>query len=539
MKDRDVSVKEFAKVVGIAPSKLIMQLNEAGIQVAREDDRLDDQQKLILLQYLRGLSNSNKLDKSVGLEDLYKAKDLSDLNDLLTRVMAKQQIQPLIKDDNLSTIAGVILEMARKSETQDQLLAAAMLGRLAAVARGREQTVYALTENVFWEEPSSLETLADGDQKAYAAQVLRYVKSDWVGRYRIREALALDTADNARRELLSTELDECGDIATWLQQFRDNVDVIQIIEKPDVRLKRVRRILSGMADIAKVWSGEVGKEPGQALAECLHALLGSAIKEPEAEVLFDVLDSALGLLTRMVELRFSNALLAETYAVIERAKKIAGVGLWTKYLEASRSVGSLRVDLMEAALVLARQNRTDKGLMTVMSASFGSRSQLTSALRRHFADARDLDPEVAEWWLNAGQETATSKVVEHKVGNTEDQQIGALLIEVESNSEGMDKVGRAVVPLLDISDPVLASTVKSAVAGYQSIAQIARRLARMRKLSKTDLKGERLDYNPLEHEMLGGHKSGVRRVKVVRDGIRKDFGGRIKTLVKPWVEPEE
>jgi hypothetical protein len=61
----------------------------------------------------------------------------------------------------------------------------------------------------------------------------------------------------------------------------------------------------------------------------------------------------------------------------------------------------------------------------------------------------------------------------------------------------------------------------------------------MRKLTKTDLKGEHLEYNPLEHEMLGGHQAGIRRVKVVRDGIKKEFAGKTKTLVKPWVEAEK
>ena len=37
--------------------------------------------------------------------------------------------------------------------------------------------------------------------------------------------------------------------------------------------------------------------------------------------------------------------------------------------------------------------------------------------------------------------------------------------------------------------------------------------------------------------MLGGHKLGVRAVKVERDGIKKDFGGKIKVLVKPRVVP--
>jgi len=71
------------------------------------------------------------------------------------------------------------------------------------------------------------------------------------------------------------------------------------------------------------------------------------------------------------------------------------------------------------------------------------------------------------------------------------------------------------------------------------MAQIARRLARMRKLTTTSLRGARVEYNPLEHEMLGGHQPGVRKVKVVRDGVQKEFAGKVKTLVKPWVEPEE
>ena len=142
-------------------------------------------------------------------------------------------------------------------------------------------------------------------------------------------------------------------------------------------------------------------------------------------------------------------------------------------------------------------------------------------------------------WRSAGRKSESQRHVEHRVGHNEDAQIGGLLIEVESNREAMDKVGRAVVPLLEISEPVLASTVKKAVDGYQEIARTARRLARMRKLTKTDLKGELLEYNPLEHEMLGGHKAGVRRVKVLRDGIKKEFAGKIKTLVKPWVEPYE
>ncbi|MNJ70372.1 hypothetical protein D3C77_668220 [compost metagenome] len=62
-------------------------------------------------------------------------------------------------------------------------------------------------------------------------------------------------------------------------------------------------------------------------------------------------------------------------------------------------------------------------------------------------------------------------------------------------------------------------------------------LARMRRLSKTALKGEVVEFNPLQHELLSEVRQGVRSVKVIRDGIQKDFGGSIKMLIKPRVEP--
>jgi hypothetical protein len=232
------------------------------------------------------------------------------------------------------------------------------------------------------------------------------------------------------------------------------------------------------------------------------------------------------------------ALYAETYALLDQGKRTLGLSLWSRFITDSNVIPQLRISLLETALVLARQNRTDKQIIAALTASYKSRPQVAAAVKRHLQDARDLDPDVAEWWRNAGDVSGTRRHVEHKVGNTEDSQIGALLIEVESNSEAMEKLRGSVVDYLSISEPVLASTVKKAADGYKEIAQTARRLARMRKLTKTHMKGERLEYNPIEHEMLGGHKPGIRRVKVVRDGIQKDFAGKIKTLVKPWVEPE-
>lgn len=546
-----VSVKKLARDLAIPTEKLIFQLNEAGINIFREEDSVSGQQQLQLMRKLKSMENSDNKQSNISLKDIQNAETLFRLNDLLTQLMAKQQIQPMIKDANLDVVVESILKLANYAGPEQKLLTAAMLGRLAAVARGRESQVYARVKEVITNEPPSLDSISDqlvnsedkemdlGKTKQYVAQSLRHIDAAWLKEYCIREALNIDTAENARRELLEIALFSYGTFSDWLISISNHSGILRAIDNPDTRLKRLRRLLSAMLEIVKGWQGEAGEEPGVALAKCFAALASSKLVDIDQEALYDALDSALAMLARLIELRFSYALYGQTYAVMEQGKALLGAGIWERFLDKSEMINRIRTDLLESALVLARQNRTDNNLMSVLLTCYSSKSQLSAAVKRHFSHAQDLEPDIYEWWQSASKSSSDRRHVEHKVGNTEDEQIGALLIEVEYARETMEKLNRAVAPMLEISDPVLAETVKRAASNYQDMAQIARRLARMRKLTKSGLLGERLEYNPREHEMRGGHQAGIRQVKVVRDGIRKEFNGKIKTLVKPLVEPEE
>jgi len=548
----DISVKKLASAVGIKTERLIQQLNEAGISVSNETDTINDQQKLLLLKQLkRDNQAENNIKTDITLDDILSADSLLELNDLLTRVMVKQQIQALIKDHDLAHVTDSIISLANNASQEAKLFAAAMMGRLAAVARGREIKVFERVKEIITTEPPSLDTLSDeldssndkdvdlGKTKQYAAQSLRYIDAAWVSEYCLREAVNIDTARNARRELLDIALCRCGSVSTWLIEIANESSSLNTASNIDTRINRVRRLFEAMLSVVTNWQSELGDAPGPALGQCLSSLAKGKLVDVDQEVLYELIDNALGILARMIELRFSYALYGETYAVMEEGKAMLGAGMWGRYLDKSRMITKIRTDILESALVLARQNRTDKSLMDVLIACYTSKSQMSAAVKRHFYAAMDLEPSVYEWWQSAGKNTGDGRHVEHKVGNTEDEQIGALLIEVESAKETMDKLNRAVAPMLEISDPVLAETVKAAANRYIEMAQIARRLSRMRKLTRSDLMGQRLEYNPREHEMRGGHKPGIRLVRVVRDGIRKEFNRNIKTLVKPLVEPDE
>lgn len=452
--------------------------------------------------------------------------------------MVKQRIQSILSlPGALDQIVGRILILGAIEGAEQELSVAAVLMRLAAVARGKEERVHSRLGEVFSNRPVSIESLADGDQKSYAAQALKHISCHWVSDYAISEALGIDSADIARRELLLCALVNIGNLSKWLVKIAEASNVLQGITNPDSRYRRVRRIFGVVFDIATTWQGDVGDSPGKSLCSCVEAFFGRDASEAETEVVFEAIDRLISVLVRIIELRFSYALNADIYQVLERGKRTLSTGFWMQFLSKSSAIARIRTNLLEAALVLARQHLTDKEILNYMVAAHASRSQLSVAISRHFLSAKDLDPDVANWWISAGEVTQSQRKIEHKVGNNEDQQIGELLIAIQSSEQVMQQVSSAVVPLLQVSDPVLAATVKGAASGYRSMVQIVGRLGRMRKLESTNLRGSYIDFSPLDHDMVGGPQPGVRRVKVTREGIIKDFGGRKKLLVKPWVEP--
>jgi hypothetical protein len=473
------------------------------------------------------------------LDTVVSADDLDSLNMMLTQAMSQQKIHELIKGDGLKSICHSIVLLAKTSEPIQRLKAAGMLERLAAVARGeRENIPRELVTLLLSDVPPPIDLLADDKEKFYSAEATRYADGIWVTGFCVRESLAIENADIARKALLDILLERQGTFADWLKLIRENASILDSIGNAESRLKKVRRIVTQMVAVAREYQGDLGQFWGAELRELSKTLL-KRYENYDNEVLFDVLSGFHNLLARAIELRFSVALDQESYSVLDELKRRTGSLIWGQFLSASREVLTIRRCLLESALVLARQARSDSAILNALLCMYSSKPQATAAMRRHFELAHDLDPEIREWWISCGTNLTSEKEVQQAIGNTEDQQIGALLIEVESNQEPMEKLLRVVVPYLEISDPVMASTVKKAANSYSAAAQIARRLARIRHLSKTELKNSIVEYNPLEHEMVGGHRQGIRKVKVVRDGIRKNFSGKIKTLVKPWVEKSE
>ncbi|MEQ8407023.1 MAG: hypothetical protein RKH07_01965 [Gammaproteobacteria bacterium] len=474
------------------------------------------------------------------LEIASNSRNLREANGLLTTYMANRTIQALIKDENLPVIVNAVTEMAHRADGEyidNYLLASAMLGRLSAVARAREDQVFARIDELLEEELPSIETLADGDEKYYAAITISQSSEPWVLDYSASEVFRIESSEKARKSLIGKVLSDTGNLSDFLSTLSENLNTVKSITDVDKRNKRIRRILVAIQESIDLWRGDCGENPGAALSEFSRLLVGSNIAEAEVDVAADIANHLFSILTHIINLRFSHAFAATTYEVITSLKRIAGPAQWNNILSRSTVLPMLRNQIAEAAVVLAKQDKTDSDFLPYLNAVYSSSSQIELGLASHFDSHKEIGADVREWWLSSGSSEGGKPAKRQRVGNSEDQQIGSIILELDSLRESLEKVERAIVPLLDIQDPVLAETLKKVSGGFTNIAQIARRLGRMRKLTTTQLKDQEVEYNPRQHDMLGGHKSGIRVVKVVRDGIQKEFGGKVKMLVKCWVTP--
>ena len=534
------SVAKLSRDTGIPIDALLHHLTELDIAAPDKESLVSGNDQLRLLQRLRANDAKAATKRPVTLTAIEQAPTLSVLSSLLTRAMATRQIQALVKGPRLHSIVDRILELEHRPDDHDELLSAAALQRLSAVVRGdRRSTVLARISDAITHEPQPIDTLPDADTKTYAAEALAQVDQPWLNDYLAREAVSIDTADNARRELLKIGLGRAGDIATWIGALTDQVDSMKNLSSTG-KQKRIRRLYACVRDVVQESRHPIGSDIGSNLANCLRRFFVSMDQsEFDEQTIFESIDHLLSVLQRVIELRFSVAMQPDAYRVLGQARQSLGVGAWSRFSRISAVLPELRTLLLEAILVLARQNRSDNELVDVLMRAYRDRRQAASAVKKRLKEARDLDPQIENWWSNLGKVSSPQQAFVHKVGTTEDFEIAIALIEIDRIRGAMSKIGSAVVPLLDMSDPVLASTARIAVAGYREVDQTMRRLARMRRLVSTDWAGEVVEYNPLQHELIGGHVSGVRRVKVVREGVEKDFKGRRRILVKPWVEQSQ
>ena len=484
------------------------------------------------------------------LEYVESVQALELVNELLTALMNHKQHHAFLKDDNLIRVRDAVMALSDRlggDKEYNRLFAAVVLGRISTVAASRKDMVFEKIEELLNKRPPDLEEKLPTEQdriKEFAALSIVRCENDWVTDYSWDQVALLNTQDKVARSILLDDLlTRSGSLASFWRDASKGLHQLGQMEKDDARYNRIRQITQVMLDAVRAWDGDVGSDAGVALADWARSLktLGGS-RGVDDKVIRQIVDNLVAMLLRIVELRFSSALLAPTYSVLNQLSELAGKELWRDMLNHSKRIEKVQFCLEETALVLARQNRTDKDILKVIKSVFTNDVRLKASLQEHFADAHDLDPQTREWWQEVGAVEFScdgDSEPEHEIDITVDRQLGEALLYVSEGQVVMDEVKRAVIPFLEKSDSPPTSVIKRCIGNNAGISRAIRQLAAQRKLQVMELKGMSIEYDSSRHDMLGGHQQGVRKVRVERDGVQKEFAGQTKVLVKPRVTPDE
>jgi hypothetical protein len=469
------------------------------------------------------------------IKNLIASTDILSLNRQLTKLMASKQIQAVLSDGGVEKVINHVVQLAKLGDAKEKMKAVASLGRLAAVIRGNKEIAFTAATALLQEPPEALTVLTSADERLYFVNCLANNPNIWVLPYCIEALVNEEVSEKTRSMLVETCLNRSSDIATLLSMISAEFFILDM--SSDSRFTRARRILNCL-------NSELSRNEylcGETIGKSIKSLAKTIFKNPkdsvEPQKRHDVIDGLLGLVLAVVRFQFSLALRSDTFEVLAEIRSWLGKNTWGDYLVNSATIVQARTCLLESSLILARQNRTDDEFMSLLVLVFGDKGLVRRSLKKRLINATDLEVNIRNWWISAGSEKNDNEQREQKLDISVDHQIGAALIEVEAAKDAMGKLSSDIVPLLEISDPVLAPVMKRAHASYIEIDRVMKQLAKMRRLELVQESGKTLEYNPSQHEMIGTTQIGIRHVRVIRNGVQKDFDGKIKTILKCWVEP--
>jgi translation initiation factor IF-2 len=168
----DVTVKQFAEVVGVPTDRLLAQLSEAGLDFAKESDMITDKQKMQLLDHLRLSHGKSDADKKEGPRKItLRRKTQSELRVTGSHGKSKTVNVEVRKKRTYVKRADILEEEQRQKQEEEQRLAAEQaLQQAEEEARKKKEEEVSRQKA---EEEAKLQAEQEARKKAEADELLR------------------------------------------------------------------------------------------------------------------------------------------------------------------------------------------------------------------------------------------------------------------------------------------------------------------------------------------------------------------------------
>jgi hypothetical protein len=504
-------------------------MNQTRDRTATKTDVLDSNENLDLAIF----EPTRKLDEQIAA---------------LTRFIKLRKIHAASKTPQFEKWLLHLGEIARSTdgEAETRIKAVAVLSRISATVKALRATIAQTLQEALGEPLPPLGILTNPDDRTYVAEACGQVQAPWCARYLASASILEDTAEKARVECFRSLLKLLPNLRALLEYLRDPIAALEpTTESPaDSVGRRVRRIFAAIRQAIGSDIVELGSEPGDILADIARLFFRKTGPPSTSEILNGLAEEAVALSHELIRMRFSLAVDAETYRILRVTRTWLDYR-WKRFAQSSRSVSLLKRDLREAIAILAKQGKTDDDLADALEIASGSRDEARRIMAQIGQEGVGIDGGVRSWLMNAEQANFPRSGEDgHPTLAAESQQLAeaTLIAEILLDAEELMEAVIAVrdLPQLDPQalDSARSDLLRTLIARAGAAADVAISFAKRRSLEVRGAVGDEVEYSPLEHDLIGGSSSGVRRVRIRRQAVM--YGGTASAPIivkKAIVEP--
>lgn len=439
------------------------------------------------------------------------------------------------------SVEEAIREVQSGSDPKRKLLALTLIARIASRLKAKRDGLRQAIAVALRTPLPKLSELGDAEDRAYAAQTLRWAAGEWVIPYLGRSIVEEGAGEKTRAELVRALLEKAPDLAGALSVLRKPLAEWQPgTDAPgDSTAKRLKRILSVIRRELPLVEGPSGHDIGKTIRGLVTDAFRNVGPPESPDAAADIVAELALFLHDLVRTRSSLATKGAVYMAMRVPSRWFAGEIWPK--SALKSLANLSLDIEESITLLAKQSISDNELLEALTLMEGSREGALRITSRIADQTTGLDKNIVQW-LRRGRVTGRVQgaelIVENDLMNS-DQALALLLIDSRRLAQMIDGPGQDLLNEMRIFAPDHEANTEALLKRVKALAEGVCALAGRRSLYMRGERGEVVDYSPTEHEGIDGSIVGARRVRIVHPLVERIQGDNIAEVVlRAEVEPE-
>ena len=470
------------------------------------------------------------------LEEFASGSNLDIRMKALTELIKKKVLHAAREDSRLETGLVFLGELAANpTETVDRLRAVAGISRMDTVKslQGATKNLLSAAMKRPLPDPS---LLSDPDDRYYIARALQNCKKGWVTAYASTIIVDEKQAEKSRHEFVAVLFNRLDSLAEVFSLLAEELGRLKPETKNpgDSVAKRLERILAALRPQIVSLLIEPGKDAGKQIYGMVQAAFSSVGAPETHQIAVKFVEEIARLLHDLARTQITLAVDPDLYRVLEIPKRWFSVPEWRYIAGRSVSMQLVTRDIREALTLLVKQGKTDTQLIDQLVNSTGSQNaalKVTSGIaERHL----ELGGELSEWLKSGGKSTffKTSKNFEESRELSSDSALATLMTDANLLEESLCANSEDALMELRMLEPESAHLFDTLVTRCRAVLNDLSSLAAKRNLSIRGKKGEIVEYSQALHELIDGHESGVRNVKIIHPMIVKDRVGKSTEIIR-------